>query len=96
MNNIIQMGSNSPKVSKKNRWFAGYIIAGIIWYLARGFYKTPIDGIIILIIAILCGYFYHRLKSKVKIKNNGVRIIVTFLILEVVAAFLIGFLTTLI
>ena len=87
--------NEAPKVSKEQRWFAGYIVAGIIWWVAQGFYKTPYDGIIILIIAILCGVFYHRLKAKINIKSEFVRIVVTFIILEIIAGALVGFLTRL-
>jgi hypothetical protein len=85
----------TPKVSRGQRWFAGYIIAGIIWYLGQSFNRTSYDGIIILAIAILCGIFYHRLKEKIKIKQEGVRVVVTFLVLEVIAGALVGFFTAL-
>jgi hypothetical protein len=100
MDNELQTktGGEESKVSKKQRWFAGYIIAGIIFTLAQngGFDKTPLDGLIILVIAVLAGVFYHRLKEKIKIKTEGVRIVVTFLVLEIIAGALIGLFTALI
>lgn len=84
--------SEAPKPSKSERWFAGYIVAGIIWASAQngGFDKTSYDGLIILIVAIFCGVFYHRLKAKIKGKE-WLRVIGTFLILEIIAGGLIGF-----
>lgn len=84
----------TSKVSKGQRWFAGYIVTGFIWYLGQTFNKTPYDGIIILSIAILCGVFYHRIKAKIKGKE-WLRIVGTFLILEIIAGALIGFFTRL-
>jgi hypothetical protein len=81
-------------VSSKNRWFAGYIIAGVILTFAQSFKKNTIDEFIILVIAILAGIFYHRLKSKIKVKNEAGKIATTFIILYMVSALLIGFLTS--
>lgn len=82
-------------VPAKNRWFAGYLIAGLIWTFAQSFKKNSIDEFIILVIAILAGVFYHRLKSKIKVKNEAGKIAITFVILYIVSALLIGFLTSL-
>ena len=86
---------NQPQTITKNKWFAGYVVAGLIWYFSQGFSKTTTDELIILVIAIGAGFFYHRLKAKIKIKNEVARIIITFIILEVIAGGLVGFLTTL-
>jgi fructose-specific phosphotransferase system IIC component len=84
----------TQKVSKRQRWFAGYIVAGFVLWLAQsnGFDKNTYDAIIILVVAILCGIFYHRIKAKIKGKE-WLRIVGTFLIIEVIAAVIIGFLT---
>ncbi|GEM_PF-1995109 len=94
MNQEVAVKTPEGKPSKGQRWFAGYVVAGIIWTLAKnnGFDKTSYDGLIIAVIAILCGVFYHRLKSKIKGKE-WLRVIGTFLILEIIAAILIGFFT---
>lgn len=96
MENKPQTDGVSPKVSGGNSWFAGYIVAGIIWYLGQNFSRTSYDGIIVLIIAVLCGYFYHWLKGKISIKTEWVRIVVTFVILEIISGFVVGILTSLI
>jgi len=80
----------------KNRWFAGYIVAGLIWTFSQSFIKNSIDGLIISIVAILAGIFYHRLKSKIRIKNNVSRSIATFIVLFIVSGFLIGASTTIV
>ncbi len=82
-------------VPAKNRWFAGYLIAGLIWTFAQTFKKNTIDEFIILVIAITAGVLYHRLKSKIKVKNETGKIAITFIILYIVSALLIGFLTSL-
>ncbi|MFH1608693.1 MAG: hypothetical protein ABH951_01590 [Patescibacteria group bacterium] len=87
------MNNKPQKISKGKFWFAGYIVAGLTFYLARSFSETIYDEIIIIIIAILCGYFYHKLKKEIKLKNEWGKIIITFLILEMIAAFSIGLLT---
>ncbi|HED05092.1 MAG TPA: hypothetical protein ENI61_00225 [Ignavibacteria bacterium] len=74
----------------KNKWFAGYIVAGLIWTFSQSFKKNSIDELIILAVAILAGIFYHRLKSKIRIKDNASRSIATFIILSIVSGFLIG------
>lgn len=90
---------NQPQITTtKKRWFGGgsYIVAGLTWVFAQNFKKTIADELIILVLAIGVGFFYYPLKSKIKIKNEIVKIILTFIILEIVAGFLTGFLTTLI
>jgi predicted PurR-regulated permease PerM len=82
-------------VPTKNKWFAGYLIAGLIWKFAQSFKKNTMDEFIILVIAITAGVLYHRLKSKIKVKNEAGKIAITFIILYIVSALLIGFLTSL-
>ena len=36
----------------KNKWFAGYIVAGLIFTFSQSFEKNSIDGLIILAVAI--------------------------------------------
>lgn len=95
MENETNKQEPQQSVPAKNKWFAGYLIAGLIWTFAQSFKKNTIDEFIILVIAILAGVFYHRLKSKIKIKNEAGKIALTFLILYIVSALLIGFLTSL-
>ena len=78
------------------KWLGGYIVAGSVWYFAQNFNKTPVDSLIILIVAIVAGVLYYRLKSKIKVKNEIAKVILTFVIIEIAAGFLIGFLTALI
>jgi hypothetical protein len=88
---------NLPQmITIKKRRFGSYIVAGLIWTFAQNFKKTALDELIILIIAIGTGFLYYPLKSKIKIKNEILRIILTFIIIEIVAGGLIGFLTALI
>jgi len=86
----------SQIIITKKRLFGGYIVAGLIWVFSQNFKKTALDELIILIIAIGTGFLYYPLKSKIKIKNEILRIILTFIIIEIVAGGLIGFLTALI
>ncbi len=86
---------SSAKPSKNQRWFAGYIVAGFVWYLGQSFDKNPYDGAAILAVAILCGVFYHRIKARIKGKE-WLRIVGTFLIIEMIAGGLIGFSTAII
>lgn len=79
----------------KRRW-GGYIIAGIVFAIASDFRKTSSGELIVLIIAAGTWFFYYRLKSKLKIKNETVKIVTTFVILYIAAGLLIGFLTSLV
>lgn len=77
-------------------WFSTFLVFALIWGVSQRFVTKPIDTLVVLAIAVGGGYFYHRLKAKIRIKNGAMRIVVTFIILEMVAGFLIGFLTTLV
>jgi len=78
-------------VLDKNKWYAPYIVAGLIFGVGSAFAKTLIGGEFILtIVAMGTGFFYYPLKSKIKIKNRIARIITTFLILEIIAGLLVG------
>lgn len=93
--------SQETAMAKKSWWkltstkgLGGYIVAGSIWYFSERFRKTSIDGIIVFTVAIAAWFFYYRLKSKIKIKNEAVRIIIVFFILEIISGVLIGFSTS--
>jgi predicted PurR-regulated permease PerM len=76
----------------KKKWYAPYVVAGLIWGAGTLFAKTLIGGELVLaIVAIATLFLYYPLKSKIKIKNELARVIVTFLIFYVVAALLVGF-----
>lgn len=84
-----------PEVIKKNS-LAGYVVAGLVWTFAQNFAKSTADQLVVLVIAIGTGYFYHRLKAKIKIRSEVLRVVITFIIIEVAAGFLVGFLTALV
>jgi hypothetical protein len=76
-------------------WIGGYVVAGLIFAIAQqsGFTKTTGGELVSVIVALGAGYFYHKLKEKIKIKSEPIRIIVTFVILEIIAGLLVGFIT---
>jgi uncharacterized membrane protein required for colicin V production len=65
-------------------------------YFGQTFNRSVIDEFTVLVIAIIAGYFYHGLKRKIKIKNETVRILITYFILLFVSAVLIGFCTAIV
>lgn len=73
-------------------WIGSYIVAGLIYSISQqaGFSTTTFGELFSLVVAIGAGFFYHKLKNRIKIKNETARIIVTFVILEMVAGLLIG------
>jgi hypothetical protein len=75
----------------------GILVFLFIYYLGvhNGFDRTSIDGLIILLVAIFEGWLYYKLKGKMKIKNEVIRVILTLLVLIVLAGLIIGFLTAL-
>lgn len=75
------------------RWIGGYIIAGLIWAMAQGFRNTMGGEIVVLVIAVVAGFFYYPLKAKIKIGSSFIRVVVTFLIIMIISAIAIGFLT---
>lgn len=85
-----------PTPAKRGFWLAGYIVAGLILAFSQSFKKTATDEFIILVIAIAAGFLYHRLKLKIKLKSEILKVIITFMILSIAAAFLIGFLTAIV
>lgn len=95
MENEANKQESQRPVPAKKRFWGGYIVAGLIWTFAQSFKKSTIDELIILVIAIGAGFLYYRLKSKIKFKNETAKIITTFVILYIVSALLIGFLTSL-
>jgi hypothetical protein len=75
----------------KKRWYPPYIVAGLIIGAGTTFAKTAIGAELILIgTAIGAGFLYYPLKSKIKIKNEIVRIIIVFFILEIISGLLTG------
>lgn len=92
------MSNNLPTEQEKKKfnwksWASGYVVAGLIFGLAQqaGFSKTTGGEVVSIIVAIGAGYFYHRLKAKIKIKNETIRAIITFIVLEIIAGALVGF-----
>lgn len=93
MSNEVKKEGEILKVSEKNKRFAPYIVAGLIFGAAQTFVRNYYWGeTILIVLAIGAGFLWYPLKSKIKIKNEVVKIIITFLILEIVAGLLLGFL----
>ena len=84
---------------KFNLWSGGYIIAALVYYYGNKSIRilsdrTVFDELVVLIIAIIAGILYSRLKRRVGfIKNNVIKSIVVALGLIAVSAILIGGLT---
>jgi len=87
--------TNTVTKSVKKQWIGGYVTAGAIWYYSQGFRKSPIDEVIVMIVAIGSGFIYYLLKSKITIKNEIIKVIITFLLIGFIAQFVNAFLTTL-
>lgn len=91
--------ANSIVAAKKrsliSEWLGSYIVAGLTIYFARNFSQTSADDFIILVIAILCGYLYRKVKNDLRFGNNLVKTILAFVVVEMIGSFLIGFLTSL-
>jgi hypothetical protein len=81
---------NKPQI-KKRSW--SYITSGLVYALGVRYGKTTIDGIIILVVAISAGFLYYFLKSKLKIKNETIKIILTLVVVLSFSAFMNGFLS---
>lgn len=86
-----------PVSNKKSFWtgIGGYITGGLVYTFAQSFNKSSADGIIIVIIAIASWVCYYRIKSKIKVKNEVVKVILTFFIIEIIAGLSTGILTSL-
>ncbi len=80
------------KTKKKwNRGLGGFIVSGLIYAFAQeSFNKSGVDAAIILAVALGAWPLYYFLKSKIR-ESEWVRIVVAFLIIEIIAGFLIGF-----
>lgn len=91
------MGQEREGEKKGNwkSWIGSYIVSGLIFAMAQqsGFTKTTGGELASVIVALGAGYFYLKLKERVKIKSEPIRIIVTFIILEMIAGLLVGFIT---
>lgn len=81
------------KWDKKQRRWGGYITAGLIFAGSKSLGETFWGQFVVPIVAIGAGFFYYRLKEKIKIKNEVVRSVLTFVILSIISALLAGFLT---
>ena len=87
--------AQTKEEDKKKGGWGGYIVAGLIYTMAQSFNKSTLDGLIILVMVIMAWIFYRRLKSKIKVKNEVAKAVITAVLMLVVSAFLIGFLTSL-
>jgi hypothetical protein len=76
----------------------GILIFFLIYYLGihNGFDRTSFDTIIIFLVAIFEGWLYYKLKGKIKVKNEAIKIILAVLLLIVLAGLVIGFLTAIV
>ncbi len=90
-----QNKESQHSVPTKDRWVAGIVVAGSIVAFSQQFKKSSLDEFIILVIAIGAGYFYYKLKRRIKIKHDGLRALATYFSLLAIAAFLIGACTAL-
>ncbi|HKC04600.1 MAG TPA: hypothetical protein VKC54_01905 [Patescibacteria group bacterium] len=77
----------SKQQVKTEKWYAPYLVVSLTWGLAASFRSTDIGVIVVLIVAIAAGIFYRRVKTKVK------STILAVILIEVIAAVLIGSLT---
>ena len=77
-----------------SKFLTGFFTAAFIWYFAQQFNKSSLDESIIVIIAIGAGCLYYPLKRRIKIGNESGKILVTFVILFVTSAVLVGAFTT--
>lgn len=83
--------TQQPVLTKK-KWYASYVVAGLIIGGGTAFAKTLVGGELVLLGAGIGAIFlYYPLKSKIKIKNEVVRVIITFFILLICAGMLVGF-----
>lgn len=81
---------------KRSLWSGGYIVAGLIYYFSyeNNFAKTTVDQFIVLVVAIMAGVLYSRLKKRIRFMQNDIgKGIVAAIVLIIVSAFLIGGLT---
>lgn len=87
--------AQTKEEDKKKGGWGGYVVAGLIYAMAQSFNKSSLDALIIIVIAIVAWIFYRRLKSKIKVKNEVAKVVITAVLMLAVSAFLIGFLTSL-
>jgi hypothetical protein len=71
-------------------------VAGVLIAFSQVLNKSSIDELIILALGIGAGFVYYPLKRKIGIQNEGGKALISFVILFVAQAFLVGFLTALI
>ncbi len=97
MENQQELQQSTPM--KKSFWswpggWASYVVVGAIFYYAQNYNKSVIDGIIIIVVSISCGYSYHYFNSKSKIKNETLKAIITFIGLILLGMLCISFFTS--
>ena len=55
---------NIQQITSTNKWFAPYIVAGLIFVIGTAFAKTLIGGeLVLIIVAIGAGFLWYPLKS---------------------------------
>lgn len=83
------------KISKKWRWFVGWLVAGLVyktWIKDFGS-RYAIDGIIVATISVLAGIYYFQVKHQVRKHIGFWNIFFTFFLIEIYAGVLIIILT---
>ncbi|MFA5359989.1 MAG: hypothetical protein WC349_03475 [Patescibacteria group bacterium] len=93
-NNEVNKQEFQKPTSAKKKLLGGYVVAGLVVAMAQGFIKTTNDKIIVTVIAIASGFLYYPIKSKIKIKHEGTRFIIAFIVIEIIAGALIGISTS--
>ena len=80
----------NPTTARK--WLVGFFVAATINYFAQQFSRTPLDELIILVVAIGVGCFYYPIKQRMNlpIKNESGKAIATYFIVLFVSAAAIG------
>lgn len=83
---------NNPSQIKRS-WLSTYLMIGFIYYLSASYRSTLVGSIVSLVVSFAAGFFYPRIKAKLKIKHELVRVVVTVLIVFTISAFSMGALT---
>ena len=90
------MTSSSEAKGHYRKSIGGYVVAILLIGLSQAFNKSGMDELIILALGIGAGFIYYPLKRKIAIENETGKALISFTILFVAVAFLVGFLTALI
>ncbi len=80
----------NKKRNSLSKWTPGILLIGSILAFSKRFSNSLLDEFIIMVIAIGSGCFFHKLKRRLKIKNNILSNIATYFILLMISASLIG------